>query len=74
MGVYGVFILRKKVPIDSIPYKVPLYPIIPVIGIIGGIYILFSTIISSPINSLIGIAITLAGLPVYYYLRKHNSY
>ncbi|HWR61142.1 MAG TPA: amino acid permease [Clostridia bacterium] len=70
MGVYGVFILRKKVAVDSIPYKVPLYPFVPIVGIIGGIYILFSTIISTPANSLIGIGITLAGLPVYYYLKK----
>jgi APA family basic amino acid/polyamine antiporter len=70
MGVYGVFILRKKVAADSIPYKVPLYPFVPIVGIIGGVYILFSTIISSPVNSLVGIAITLAGLPVYYYLKK----
>ncbi len=73
MGVYGVFILRKKVPSDNIPYKVPLYPIVPIIGIIGGIYILFSTIASAPVNSLIGIGITLAGLPVYYYLKSRRS-
>jgi len=70
MGVFGVFILRKKVAADTIPYKVPLYPFVPIVGIIGGIYILFSTIISAPLNSFIGIGITLAGLPVYYYLKK----
>jgi APA family basic amino acid/polyamine antiporter len=73
MGVYGVFILRKTVPSDRIPYKVPLYPIVPIIGIIGGTYILFSTIVSAPVNSLVGIAITLAGLPVYYYLKSKRS-
>ncbi|HWQ30597.1 MAG TPA: amino acid permease [Negativicutes bacterium] len=73
MGVYGVFILRKRFPSDSIPYKVPLYPIVPIIGIIGGIYILFSTIISAPVNSLVGIGITLAGLPVYYFLKRRRA-
>jgi len=70
MGVFGVFILRKKHPKNSGSYKVPLYPITPIIGIIGGLYILISTIIDSPVNSFIGIGITLLGLPVYYYLKK----
>lgn len=73
MGVFGVFILRKKMPSNSGSYKVPLYPVVPIIGIVGGLYILISTIASSPVNSLIGIGITLAGLPIYYYLKKKNS-
>jgi Amino acid transporters len=70
MGVFGIFILRKKVPAEKRTYKVPLYPVTPIIGIIGGIYILYSTIASAPLNSFIGIAITLAGLPVFYYLKR----
>lgn len=72
MGVFGIFILRKKVPAEKRPYKVPLYPITPLVGILGGTYILVSTIISSPGRSLIGIGITLLGLPVYYYLKKNK--
>ena len=70
MGVFGIFILRKKVPAAQRKYKVPLYPITPIIGIIGGVFILYSTIVSAPLNSIIGIGITLVGLPVYYYLKK----
>jgi APA family basic amino acid/polyamine antiporter len=70
MGVFGVFLLRKKVPAEKRSYKVPLFPITPIIGIVGGIYILISTILSDPTRSIIGIAITLAGLPVFYYLKK----
>ncbi len=72
MGVFGIFILRKKVPAEQRKYKVPLYPITPIIGIIGGVFILYSTIVSAPINSIVGIGITLVGLPVYYYLKKKN--
>ncbi|MDF2677189.1 MAG: amino acid permease [Bacillota bacterium] len=70
MGVFGIFKLRKNFPLDKSTYKVPLYPITPIIGIVGGIYILFSTVMDTPINSLIGIGITLLGLPVYYYVKK----
>lgn len=70
MGVFGIFRLRKKIPADKRPYKVPLYPFIPMVGILGGIYILYSTIISAPLNSIIGIGIALVGLPIFYYLKR----
>lgn len=70
MGVYGVFILRKKYPQEKGLYKVPFYPITPIVGIVGGAYILISTVIDNPANSFIGIGITLLGLPVYFYVKK----
>ncbi len=70
MGVFGVFLLRKKHPEKQGPYKVPLYPLTPIVGILGALYILLSTIFSSPAKSLVGIGITLLGLPVYYYRNK----
>jgi APA family basic amino acid/polyamine antiporter len=73
MGLYGVFILRKKYPEQKGLYKVPFYPITPIFGILGGAFVIVSTIIEHPVNSMIGIAITLIGLPVYYYIRKKNK-
>ena len=70
MGVFAIFILRKNPSKYKAVYKVPLYPITPIVGILGGIYILLSTVMEQPINSLIGIGITLAGLPIFYYLKK----
>jgi len=73
MGVMSIFILRKH-PIKYKPsYKVPLYPLTPLIGILGGVYILFSTVSSQPVNSLIGIGITFAGVPIFYYLRRARA-
>ena len=73
MGVVGVFVMRKKRPELQGPYKVPLYPVVPLIGICGSAYILISTIISDPVYSLIGIGLTLIGLPVYFYMKKKNA-
>ncbi len=70
MAVASIFILRKHPVKYKTVYKVPCYPVVPIIGILGGAYILLSTIIEQPKNSLIGIAITLAGLPVFYHLKK----
>jgi APA family basic amino acid/polyamine antiporter len=73
MGVFGVFLLRKKMPPEKGRYRVPLYPVTPVIGVAGGLYILGSTIVSDPLRSLIGIGIALAGLPVYYVLSRNKA-
>ena len=52
------------------PYKVVLYPILPVIGILGALFIMWTTITQQPVLAMIGIAITLAGIPVFYYQTK----
>ena len=56
------------------PYKVPLYPIIPIIAIVGGVFVVVSTLITTTLkNSIVGLIITLIGLPVYEYMKKKNS-
>ena len=73
MAVAGIFILRTKLKHLERPYTVPLYPIIPIIGIGGGIYILISTLLTSTAYALYGLAITALGLPVYYIIKKRNK-
>lgn len=69
----AVIILRKREPELPRPFKVPWYPVIPLISIIGGIFIVVSTIINQFVLSLIGISLTLLGLPIYYYMQKKNK-
>ncbi|WP_139892823.1 APC family permease [Bacillus sp. D386] len=72
MAIYGVFILRKKRK-DLVPtYRVPFYPFVPLVGIVGGVYILVCTVFTDTLYSLIGLAITALGYPVYLYLKKSN--
>lgn len=69
----AVIILRKREPELKRPFKVPWYPIIPIISMIGGIFIVVSTIINQFVLSIIGIGLTLLGLPIYYYMQKKNN-
>ncbi|MFS0983811.1 APC family permease [Enterococcus durans] len=74
MVFIGVIILRKKEPDLKRPYKVPIYPVIPLVAIVGGIFIVASTLATQTVLAASGIAITLAGIPIYIYLkRKHGS-
>lgn len=68
----AVVVLRFREPKLNRPYVVPWYPIIPIISIGGGIFIVVSTIINQFWLSLTGIVITLLGLPIYYFTNKHK--
>lgn len=73
MCVAGIFILRSKHKHLERSYRVPFYPVVPLIGIVGGVYILVSTFITDSSNSIYGIVITLLGFPVYLYINKRNK-
>ncbi|KRM31431.1 amino acid transporter [Agrilactobacillus composti DSM 18527 = JCM 14202] len=62
----AVFILRKRHPELERPYKVLFYPVIPIIAIIGGSFIVISTLITQPGLAFIGLGVTALGIPVYY--------
>ncbi len=66
MMFVGVFILRHNEPELDRPYKINFYPIPPIIAMLGGGYIIISTLTRQPTLAFTGIAITLFGLPLYY--------
>ena len=73
----GVIKLRKDQPNLHRPYKVPLYPIVPIIAIACGIFVvvnqLFLSGMTNTMISLGGLVITLLGLPVYSYMNKNKA-
>ena len=73
MTFIAVIILRKKQPELVRPYKVPLYPFIPLLSIIGGLFIVFNTLFTQPFLALAGIGITALGLPIYFYKINNKT-
>ena len=71
MTFVAVIVLRKKQPDLYRPYKVPLYPVVPIIAILGGFYIVFNTLFTQPLNAGLGLGLTLIGLPIYF-IRKNK--
>ena len=73
----GVIKLRKTQPDLKRPYKVPFYPVIPIISICSGLFVvidqLFLAGMKSSMISLGGVIVTLIGLPVYAIMTKKNS-
>ena len=67
---FAIFVLRKKEPNMPRPYKVPLYPIIPWISIIGGTYIVIAALITQFTLAISGVLLTLLGLVFYTETHK----
>ena len=74
---YCVIVLRKKMPNAERKYKVPCYPVIPVLAIASGLYVIVSQLalsgLKATIMSVASIGITLLGLPVYWAAKKANK-
>ncbi|MGL4450395.1 MAG: APC family permease [Sarcina sp.] len=73
----GVFKLRKQKPDLHRPYKVIGYPIIPIVAILGGLFVvinqLFMSGLQSSVIALSGLIITLIGFPMYFYMEKKKK-
>lgn len=72
-----VFRLRRLHPEWERSYKVPLYPVIPALAIASGLFVIVSQLFLSGsrarIMALCSVIITLAGLPVYYVVKKKKG-
>lgn len=66
----AVFILRKRNKKQENLYRVPLYPVIPLVAIIGSAYVVISTLFDNPTDTLFAIGVTIIGLPIYWALNR----
>ena len=66
----GVIVLRRTRPELHRPYRVWGYPIVPLVGIGSGLWILWSSLITDPRTALIGLGLTATGFPVYFWLQR----
>lgn len=73
LAAFAIYIFRKKYADQVANYKVPFYPVIPLIFIGISIWFLFSTLIGRPVQAVAGIVLMLIGLPVYYFFRWRKS-
>ncbi|MEQ1883958.1 MAG: amino acid permease [Bryobacteraceae bacterium] len=67
----SVLILRRKKPALDRPYRVHGYPLVPILFVLVAAGLLYSTLLTYPRESGIGLGMILAGLP-FYFLWKRN--
>lgn len=66
LTVGGVILLRIRRPELERPVKVPLYPVLPVVYLVGALAIMGALLIHKPAFTWPGLVIVLLGLPVYW--------
>ena len=83
MLIAGLFILRKKMPAAERPYKVWLYPWMPLLVLLFNAFylvmILYNDISNYTsgkthiMNSVFGLVLTASGIPLYWYFKKKQQ-
>lgn len=73
LTILGIFILRKKQPDTERPYKAFGYPFLPAIYILMGTAFCVLLLIFKTKYAAWGLAITLAGIPLYYLAARKKT-
>jgi amino acid transporter len=60
----SLFIFRRREPGRALAYRVPLYPITPLIFIATCLYMLYSSLVYAGSSAWVGAAVLLAGTPL----------
>ena len=69
----SLFVLRVKKPDVKRPFKVPLYPLTPILFVGFCAYMLYSSLSVTGVGSLVGVAVLLSGLIFLLFTRKRHS-
>jgi basic amino acid/polyamine antiporter, APA family len=62
----SIFVYRRRVPDLARPYRVPLYPLPPLLFVLAASLIVLNAVVSDFAHSAIGLGIVTLGLPVYF--------
>jgi APA family basic amino acid/polyamine antiporter len=73
LAAMAVMRLRKTRPDLHRPFRVPLYPLLPIVTLIANAALVINTIVADVRGSAIGIAMVLLGLPAYFVFRWKNG-
>lgn len=70
MTTLSLFLFRRRMDAAALPYRVPLYPLTPVLFAATCAYLLWSSLTVTGYGALYGAGILLLGIPVYWVARK----
>jgi basic amino acid/polyamine antiporter, APA family len=69
----ALFVFRRTMPDAPRPYRAWGYPVIPIIFLCGTTALLINTFVATPRQALQGVAVLIAGLPLYWYWARANK-
>ena len=77
LAVVSLFVLRRRDHAAGVPepedgFRVPGWPVAPLLFILAAAYVVMGSIASNPGNALLGVGILGLGVPVYLYSRRRG--
>ena len=72
LSTASLFVFRKTMPDVPRPYRALGYPLLPMIFVLVTAALLVNTFIAAPREALQGMAVLLAGLPLYWYWSRRS--
>ena len=69
----SVFVLRRRDPAQPRPFRVPLYPVTPLLFCLTCAYLLYSSLAYTGLGALVGIAVLAAGVPLLLIGRRTQA-
>jgi APA family basic amino acid/polyamine antiporter len=68
--VSTVFTLRRKLPQVERPYRTLGYPVLPLVFVLVASWLVVNAVLTTPLESAIGLGLIGLGLPVYWFFRR----
>jgi amino acid transporter len=69
----SLFVLRAKEPDAPRPFRVPLYPLTPILFCLSCGYLVYSSLNYTGMGAMVGVAVLLAGIPVLLWMQLRSS-
>jgi len=70
LGAAGIFIMRRKMPNPERGYRVPLYPVVPLVFVAVATWFVVNTLLVQTADSVVGALLLLAGVPFYIHWKR----
>lgn len=71
LDFFGIFKLRREN--SNRPFSTPLYPLVPIVAILGGLFIVVSELFNDPAGVVLFLGIVAVDLPIFYYLKRKEK-
>jgi basic amino acid/polyamine antiporter, APA family len=73
LGALSVFSYRRREPLTPRPFRVPGYPVTPILFVASAAAIVINTVISQPGRAAVGFGVMLLGSPAYLIWRSRRE-
>jgi APA family basic amino acid/polyamine antiporter len=72
LAALSIFVYRRREPDHPRPFRVPWYPLTPLLFVVSAALLVLNTVVAQPARAAVGIVIVLSGTPAYYWWRTRS--